>query len=162
MKRRTHRRDRRIRERRHDVYKVRGKLKDGTQCSKCGANYSKGRWTWDTPKEVKKEIICPACQRIQDGYPAGFIEIKGEFYSTRRDEFINLIRNIEKQQSQNHPMQRIIRINEKSSTFLEVETTGTHLARGIGEALSRAYQGEYSFHYADGYNRIRVYWERTE
>jgi len=41
-----------------------------------------------------------------------------------------------------------------------VTTTGVHLARRIGEALSRSYKGEFSFQYGDGEKTLRVYWER--
>ena len=41
-----------------------------------------------------------------------------------------------------------------------VTTTDIHLARGIGEALEHAYQGELEFHYNEGENLLRVHWAR--
>jgi hypothetical protein len=41
-----------------------------------------------------------------------------------------------------------------------ITTTGIHLARRIGEALSRAYNGSYSFNYLDGEDYIEVNWQR--
>jgi hypothetical protein len=41
-----------------------------------------------------------------------------------------------------------------------IRTTGIHVARRIGDALSRAYQGELTLDYLDGEKSIRVSWER--
>lgn len=154
------RRDKGIKQRRHDVYKHRGKLTEGTLCTTCGVVFSKGRWIWNYQGETSKQITCPACQRIRDGYPAGFIELSGEFFDENREEIINLVRNIENQHKQEHPMQRIIRIQEQQAKTTMIETTEVNLARRIGDSISRAYQGEYSFQYADNYNRIRIQWKR--
>lgn len=154
------RRDKGIKRERHDVYKEKGKLIEGTVCTTCSVVFSKGRWVWDYEGETAKETTCPACRRIKDRYPAGFIKLRGEFFETNREEIINLVRNMEKLQKQDHPMQRIIRIIERRNETTLIETTGVHLARRIGDAIARAYQGEYSFQYAENYNRIRVVWER--
>lgn len=160
MKRGFQRRDKGIKQRRHDTYKHREKLPEGTICTICGVVYAKGRWVWQYEGETTKETTCPACQRIRDRYPAGFITLSGEFFQENQEEIINLARNLEEQHKQAHPMQRIMRIHKKDSKTTLIETTGVHLARRIGDAISRAYQGEYSFQYADNYNRIRVEWQR--
>lgn len=160
MKRGLRRRDKGIKQKRHDVYKLKGKLNDGTICTTCKVVYSKGRWTWDYSGETSKQITCPACRRIKDSYPAGFIELSGQFFKDSREEIINLVRNVEQQAKAEHPMQRIIRIRKKRNKATMVETTSVHLARRIGDAIARAYQGEYSMTYADNYNRIRIQWER--
>jgi hypothetical protein len=41
-----------------------------------------------------------------------------------------------------------------------VTTTGIHVARRIGEALSRAYKGDYTLSYANGDEQIQVTWHR--
>ena len=41
-----------------------------------------------------------------------------------------------------------------------IRTTGMHLARRIGEALSRAYNGAFTFNYRDGEDYIDVNWHR--
>lgn len=160
MRRQMQRLDRLIKDSRHDVYRVKGKLKNGTQCERCGACYINGRWTWEDSKEVKRKIVCAACRRIEDGYPAGYIEIKGEFYRLRREEIMNMIRNVEQQHKAGHPMERILRVVEGSNNCAMVETTGVRLARRIGETLQRAYQGDYDFQYNKNDDRIRVYWQR--
>jgi NMD protein affecting ribosome stability and mRNA decay len=152
-------RDKLIKERRHDTYRLRGKLSEPTLCSECGSSFVKGRWTWEPAPEDTAKTICPACRRIAENFPAGFIEVKGAFYAFHRDEVRNLIRNIEKLEKERHPLERIIAVREEED-IVRVATTGVHIARRIGEALSRAYQGALSFQYADGAKIIRVFWER--
>lgn len=160
MKQGMRRRDKGIKQKRHDVYKHRGKLNDGTICTVCGVVFCKGRWVWNYEEETSKQITCPACQRIKDGYPAGFIELSGDFFKQNREEILNLARNIEQLQKDEHPMQRIMQIRDTRDRTTMIETTEVNLARRIGDSLSRAYQGVYSFQYAENYNRIRIQWSR--
>lgn len=153
------RRDRLIQEKRHDAYQERGKWPEPTVCSECGAVYLEGRWTWFEPAVNANAIVCPACQRIKDKYPAGFLEIRGGFFREHRKEIENMIRNIETQQKTERPMERIMEISELADHVL-VTTTGIHLARRLGEALHNAYQGEFDFAYGDGEKSIRAAWVR--
>jgi hypothetical protein len=41
-----------------------------------------------------------------------------------------------------------------------ITTTGIHLARQIGEALTHASQGDLEFTYGDGEKSIRMIWHR--
>jgi NMD protein affecting ribosome stability and mRNA decay len=156
---RVGRKDKLIKEKKHDMYMTRSKISESTWCSKCGAVFMNGRWTWIQKPDQVQETICPACRRTMDNYPAGFIDIEGDFYIGHRDEIINLISNVEVQEKKAHPMERILAITKtrKSST---ITTTGVHLARRIGEALSRSYKGEYNFQYADQDKIIKVFWKR--
>ena len=77
------RRDRLIREREHDTYKVRGQLPDPTACPECGAMYRAGRWTWGSAPVDAQRVVCPACQRIKDDYPGGFLTLGGSFALAR-------------------------------------------------------------------------------
>ena len=153
------RQDKMIKEKRHDVYRSKEKLPEPTLCSGCGALFVGGRWTWKQSSGGENTVSCPACRRIADRFPAGTIEIKGEFFKSNRKEIINLINNIEKQQKEEHPLERIMDItNGRGATV--VTTTGIHIARRIGEALNRSYKGEFSFQYGDGEKTVRVSWER--
>ncbi len=153
------RQDRLIKEKRHDVYQEWGKLPEPTLCTECGALFLNGRWSWKKPTRKANKAVCPACRRIADNYPAGRIEIKGEFFNEHREEILNLISNIEKREKEKHPIERIMSVRDEKNYTL-VTTTGIHIARRIGEALSRAYKGDYSFQYAEGDKSIRVYWHR--
>lgn len=154
------RNDRLIQEKRHDTYRERGKLSENTLCSECGALYVNGRWCWKKVPPTVTEAVCPACQRIADKYPAGFVEIKGDFVKGHGDEIFNLIRNVEAAEKGEHPLERIMAMTDEDGRTV-VTTTGVHIARRIGEALSRSYKGDYSFQYADAEKIIRVSWERS-
>jgi len=49
---------------------------------------------------------------------------------------------------------------EESDSEMRVSTTDMHLARGIGEAVHHAYQGELEFHYNAEDAHLRVHWAR--
>lgn len=148
-----------IKEKRNDAYKSKDKLPDFAHCSTCGAMFVGGRWTWTAPASAKTKVICPACQRCADNFPAGYIEMKGDFFAKHRQEIISLSKNIENQEKEPHPMERIMDIRDEGDHTL-LTTTGVHLARRIGDALAQSFKGSYNFHYADGEQKIRVYWER--
>lgn len=155
------RKDRLIKDKRKDVYVDQIVLKEPAVCNKCNAVYTTGRWTWKTDDSITSRTTCPACRRISDNYPAGYIEIKGSFFTHHSTDILNLINNVEKLEKSERPLERIISIKENKDKTL-ITTTGIHIARRIGEALSRSYQGNYNFQYADGEKSIRVYWEREE
>jgi hypothetical protein len=153
------RKDRLIKDKRRDTYRDRGKWPESTLCGGCGALFADGHWTWRKPSGETRKATCPACRRIADHYPAGRIELKGDFLGDHRDEIINLIHNTEKQESGEHPLERIMDIeNENRSTI--VNTTGIHIARRIGDALVRSYKGDLTYQYAEPEKSIRVYWQR--
>ena len=153
------RRDRLVQEREHDVYHSRTKLPDPAVCNKCGAIYLKGRWVWGEAPLSANTATCPACRRIADRFPAGHIELQGTFFNEHREEILNLVHNIEEKEKANHPMERIMQI-EQLPGGARVTTTGIHLARGIGSALSSAYNGETSTQYLDGESTVKVAWTR--
>jgi hypothetical protein len=105
------------------------------------------------------ETICPACRRIADNYPAGYVELKGTFFQEHHEEISNLVFNEEGREKNERPLERIISVKDNNDHTL-VTTTGVHVARRIGEALARAYGGELSFQYLDGERSIRVFWQR--
>lgn len=155
------RRDRLIKEKHHDTYYERRKWPSPTLCTECDALYMNGRWTWQqvTSSAELTEAICPACRRIIDNYPAGYIEIEGAFYHDHQQDILNLIYNVADQEKAEHPLERIIRIN-KTKDHMLITTTGIHLARRIGEAMSRAFKGELAVRYADDEHNIRINWVR--
>jgi DNA-directed RNA polymerase specialized sigma54-like protein len=121
--------------------------------------YSHGHWTWKKSPATVNETICPACQRMIDQYPAGFVELKGEFLNHHREEILNLVANIENLEKNERPLERIMAIKDQKIHTL-ITTTGIHIARRIGEAINHSYQGELLIQYSDAENCIRVYWKR--
>ena len=142
----------------HDAYKAKGKLPEPSVCSLCGAVFYQGRWQWRNAPANAQRVICPACHRIHDHYPAGFLALEGEFFRTHRDEIMRLVRNHEQYERVEHPLKRIMSVEEKDGSAL-VTTTDIHLARGIGEALHHAYQGTLEYHYNQEQNLLRVSWK---
>ena len=140
----------------HDAYKARGKLKEPSACA-CGAVYIKGRWQWLEAPEGAYQTVCPACHRTRDHFPSGFLSMKGEFFREHHDEIMCLVRNHEQRERQEHPLKRIMAVEESGGSTL-VTTTDLHLARGLGEALQRAYKGKLEFYYNEGQNLLRVFW----
>lgn len=146
-------------EKRHDTYQIKGKLQEPTVCPKCSAVFHKGRWQWLGAPANAHQHNCPACQRILESQPAGFVTLAGEFFVAHRDEIISLIHNVEKKEKTEHPLKRIMAIEEEDNGVL-ITTTDIHLARGIGEAIHHAYQGDLEFHYNLAENLLRVSWSR--
>lgn len=144
-------------ERVHDAYKAKGKLPEPAVCAQCGAVFHEGRWQWRQAPANAHQETCPACHRIHDHYPAGFLTLKGAFFQSHRDEIMHLVQNHEHHERAEHPLKRIMAVEEKDGVTL-VTTTDIHLARGIGEALHHAYQGELQFHYNPEQNLLRVSW----
>ena len=144
----------------HDAYKSKGKLPEPTTCPQCGAVFHEGRWQWLQAPAGAHQETCPACHRIHDDYPAGFVTLQGEFFHTNRDEIMHLVHNVEKRERAEHPLQRIMAVEETKNKGALVCTTDPHLARSIGEALHHAYRGSLRFHYNHEENLLRVNWVR--
>jgi len=143
----------------HDSYKAGTKLREPTRCPDCGAMYQGGRWTWHAASAQAHEERCPACQRIHDKFPAGYVMLKGEFLQQHRGEILHLMRNHEVKEKAEHPLQRIMAIVD-TAEGMTVTTTDIHLARDLGQALHQAYKGELEFHYNREENLLRATWSR--
>ena len=143
----------------HDSYKSSRKLHEPTRCPECGAVYHKGRWTWGAAPTDAHEEKCPACHRIHDKFPAGYVTLKGEFFRGQREQILHLVKHHEVKEKAEHPLQRIMGI-EDTSEGVVVTTTDTHLARDIAEALHNAYKGDLDYHYNKDENLLRASWSR--
>jgi hypothetical protein len=157
---RQSRRDRLIREHVHDPYATRLKLREPTVCPRCGAVFHEGRWRWAPRPSPVLEELCQACHRINDHSPAGELTISGDFATRHRHEILHLVRHQEEQEKSEHPLHRIMDIEELDGAIV-VRTTDIHLPRRIGAALRHAYHGELAFHYEEGAYFIRIWWTRN-
>lgn len=136
------------------------KLPDPTVCPGCSATYRAGRWTWSPPPDEAHRVTCPACERIARDFPAGIVTIGGAFARSHREEILGLARNVEAREKAEHPLERILAIEDEGDEVV-VSTTGAHLARGIGHALHHAYKGELDYRYPDDPgDLLRVRWSR--
>jgi NMD protein affecting ribosome stability and mRNA decay len=153
------RRDRVHQSQQTDPYALRAKLPDPTACPSCGALYRRGRWTWGAAPADARRTQCPACRRIADGYPAGILRLVGPFTKNHADEIRGLVRHVEEREKKEHPLKRVISVRKRGDALV-VTTTDEHLARGIGEAVRRAYQGELDYRFSEAENVLRLQWKR--
>ena len=142
-----------------DPYQRQQKLHEGTVCPQCGAVYHEGRWRWVARAAAASEELCAACRRIKDKFPAGVVTLRGDFAREHKEEMIRLARHQEEAENKEHPLNRIISIEEDTQEVV-INTTDIHLPRRIGEAVKRAFHGNIEDHFEkDGYF-VRVTWMR--
>jgi hypothetical protein len=144
---------------RHDPYQAAGKYTEPTRCATCGAVFHRGRWQWASAPQDSHMALCPACQRIRDKLPAGELTLEGAFVHAHRVELVRLVRNEAEHEGKEHPVHRIMQLDEGADRVL-VSTTDIHLPQRIGEALKRAYDGRLEVHYGHDEYTVRVHWRR--
>jgi hypothetical protein len=146
----------------HDPYRGTTKPRGPQRCSQCGATYLRGRWRWQglTPPPPAR-IVCPACRRVNDRYPAGELILTGSFVAVHADEILHLIRNVEAAETREHPMNRVMAIKRRQGA-IGVTTTDVHLPRRLGHALEDAWHGTLETHYDEQGYFARVTWERND
>jgi NMD protein affecting ribosome stability and mRNA decay len=144
-----------------DPYKGPRKLAEPSVCTACGAVYIAGHWRWSSRPANAHETLCQACQRIHDKYPAGVVIIKGGFVGKHRADIVQLIRNAEEHAKAEHPLNRIMSIEDKADGIV-VNTTDIHLPCRIGHALRKAFHGVLETRYEPHTYAVHVSWHRDK
>jgi hypothetical protein len=149
-----------IQEEVHDTYQRRKKFHEPSVCGQCDAVYHEGRWQWmeERPQGAFKDL-CPACHRVNDKYPAGEMTLSGRFFAAHREEILGLVRNEAEAENTEHPLHRIMGIEERREEAV-VTTTDVHLPRRIGHALEHAYKGKTEIHFDKEGHFARMKWHR--
>lgn len=143
-----------------DPYQRPFKLPEPAICSGCGAVYSKGHWRWGAAPADAKAVLCQACHREQDKFPAGLMLLTGSYLAAHLAELVALARNQEEAERAEHPLNRIMSIEHPAPDRVVIATTDIHLPGRIGEALRRAHDGRLLEDFdKDGYF-VRVEWHR--
>lgn len=144
---------------RHDPYQARGKYSEPAVCTGCHAIYQNGRWVRGTAPPDAHAVECPACHRIRDRQPAGYITLRGALVEGDREELVRIARNVEKREAVEHPLHRIMGI-EKGAGEVLITTTDVHLPQRIGEAVRRAHKGQLEVDYGQDEYVARVRWSK--
>ena len=109
------RREQLLQEAVHDAYKSKGKLPEPTVCPDCGAVYHAGHWQWLDKAQGCTSDYCPACHRIRDHFPAGYVSLSGDFFASHEQEVLQQIRHHEAKEKASHPLQRIMDIEKTTA-----------------------------------------------
>jgi hypothetical protein len=144
---------------RHDPYQARGKYPEGTVCRDCHAVFRRGRWAVGSAPGVEHPALCPACARIRDDLPAGYVTLEGARSETERETMVHVARNEEARMKSEHPLERIMHVEDDGKRIL-VTTTDTHLPRRIGEAVQRTFKGKLDVKFGEDEYSVRVHWSR--
>lgn len=153
------RREQLLQEIRHDSYQPRRKLPEPARCPTCQAVFRRGRWTRGAAVRGTYSALCPACRRLRERLPAGYVMLSGPFLREHHDEIVALVRRCEDRESSRHVLERIMVLKEMAERVL-VTTTGVHLARRIGDAVHDAYKGRLHYRYNKADKLLRVDWSR--
>jgi len=143
----------------HDPYQASGKYKEPTVCADCKAIFHEGRWQWAAAPQGAHEERCPACRRTRAKLPAGFLTLAGEFFNAHRDEVLALVRHVATRERDEHPLHRVMLIEEAPKSVV-VTTTDIHSPQRIAEALRHAYHGDFKMSYGHDEYTVRVTWNR--
>ncbi len=87
------------------------------------------------------------------------VALSGSCLQQHRNEFLNLARHQEQIEKSEHPLNRIMNM-EEAPDHIVINTTDIHLPRRISEACKSVFDGDLHFSYDEGGYFIRVDWHR--
>lgn len=138
-------------------------------CGECGALYRNKRWMAGgqitAPRDLQIAgrpalVLCPACRMRAAGQFAGEVRISGAFVAAHHAEIETLLRREAERAAEDNPTGRILRLDSPASDRLVLTTTTEHLAKRLGQALAKAYQGEAHYGFSHENKFARVTWSR--
>lgn len=141
------------------------------RCGTCGATYRRRRWypadaagaadaadaAVATPMAV---VTCPACARIAQHMPSGFLYLDGAFAAAHRDEIEHLLRAEAARAAEDNPTARIVDWTRDPRHVAVITTTTEHLAQRLGHALAKAFHGDVRYDFSHENKLARVHWRR--
>lgn len=138
---------------------------DMARCKECNAIYHNKRWSLDEEPYKKRGnnkktllVLCPACQKIRDKYPEGFVTLKGDYLKEHKQDILNLIKNEQERAIGLNPLERIIELKDRGD-IIDISTTNEKLAQRIGKKVHKACQGELEIKWTKD-KITRVVWQR--
>lgn len=139
-----------------DPYQLQHKPDGPACCPQCSAVYGRGRWRWAQRPANAREHLCPACRRINERFPAGTITLH-RVSAGLKDQIIGLVRNEEAAEKSEHPLNRVMAIEQEGGDLV-VSTTDIHLPRRIGNSLKDAYRGQLQITFDENSYSVRIDW----
>ena len=143
-----------------DPYRQEKKYRSNTLCPACGLLFQNGRWKRARATgQIQGERFCPACLRTLHDYPGGVLRLSGSFLESHREEILQRIRNLAAEASKEHPLERIIRTEEKEAEIL-VYSTSEHLVARLGKAIRSDFSGTLDLKYDSSEKYAMAHWTR--
>lgn len=143
----------------HDAYFHQGKPAAPAVCQHCHAVFQHGHWAWGQAPHGAADALCPACQRIREQQPGGYVTLEAALTAREQDELVRLLRNVEHRETVDHAMERIIDMTAAPGKLL-VTTTSPHLAQTLAAAVERAMGGQAEYAFSRDEHLLRVCWRR--
>ena len=144
---------------RQDLYERADSHSEPTVCAECHAVWQQGRWQWTATGAATRSSVCPACRRIKDNVPAGWLRLEGDYAAQHRAELLRIAREEAESEQAENPLHRLMKIDEAADR-MELTTTAVRLAQRIGEAVRRAHHGTLVLQYRKDEFAIRANWRR--
>lgn len=152
----------------NDPYTPRFAPGETAVCTACHALYERRHWFLDEEayfhaslQPATHKVLCPACQKIRDGYAEGQVTLRASaFLTAHKDELRRIIQNEEARAKRDNPLERIIAITESDEGML-VTTTNEKLAQRIGRTLKSAHHGETTYRWSEP-KFLTVEWQRPD
>lgn len=149
-----------------DVYMPAEGREEAAVCTGCKAIFQGKRWFsegYDGAKlpagHLPGKVVCPACQRIKDGNPAGVITLSGDYLIQHKEVILNAVKNIESKARAKNPLARIMKISQEGN-ILTISTTHEKLAEKLGKDIYKSHSGKLGFQWSEDESFVRVNWTR--
>ncbi len=130
-------------------------------CPRCKRIFFNNRWVKDNITDlftVRTEMAyCDRCLEKAAGEFVGSIEIYDKKLKERKEEFIQLAREVEEELENSPPFEKIIDIVEKNE-ILFIFTNTTRLAMEIGRRIRQEFMGGIQYEWFERNQFLRVKW----
>ena len=108
---------------------------------------------------AKRDDALALLDSPDDGKALRILDGREQLEVLAEAEIVQLARHQEEAEKAEHPLNRIIAIDEQDDGIV-ITTTDIHLPRRIGEALKRAYRGELKLAYEEDGYFVRANWHQ--
>lgn len=129
-----------------------------SRCTQCGVLYAQGHWQWHADSLGDEHpTICPACLQINRHQAAAELTLSGDYFTEHREHILQLLHRQSEYETQEHPLHRIISINNQPKAAL-ISFTDVHSPKRIAHAIEKAHPGTLKIDYDDRF--CRAHWYR--